>query len=502
MKKYAVILAAGIGSRLYPITEIMPKSLVKVNGREIVDYQIQGYIKAGIKEEDISIVTGYRTPQFREFLLKNYPKVNIIENKDYLSTNNMYSLYMALKYIHDNKPDFDNLFINNADCLYDENMMFEFVNCEYESAIASEAGTFIDESMKIVVDKNKRIIDIAKTITKEKAYAVSIDLYKYSKNATDELYKIVCDFIEIKKDLKQWSEIAFPFLFKKVDVFPFDIKHKKWVEVDNMEDLLTADKKFSTFDYKSKKAYICDLDGTLFMGNEPITPAINFVKNNSNIFDFYFLTNNTSKTPDKYVQKLNNAGIPCKISQILTPLYPLIEYLKKYKSIYLVSNKEITSFIKENLPDINIEYDYNTNEAIVLTYDTEIDYSKMKNISVLLNNKKNIEYIATHADTFCPTEKGNIPDIGSFIELIKLTTSETPDTTFGKPSINLIKHIIEKYGEKNLAIAGDRLYTDMQLAINSNIDFITVLSGETSRFDVAKNNSCKFVYKNLGEITD
>lgn len=53
MNNYAVILAAGIGSRLYPLTEKYPKSLVKVNGREILDYQIQGYLKAGIKEENM-----------------------------------------------------------------------------------------------------------------------------------------------------------------------------------------------------------------------------------------------------------------------------------------------------------------------------------------------------------------------------------------------------------------------------------------------------------------
>ena len=111
MKNIAVILAAGIGSRLYPITEVMPKSLVRVNGREIVDYQIQGYIKAGIKEEDISIVTGYRSPQFKDYLQTNYPKVNVIENKDYLTTNNMYSLYMALNFIKENKTNFNHLFI-------------------------------------------------------------------------------------------------------------------------------------------------------------------------------------------------------------------------------------------------------------------------------------------------------------------------------------------------------------------------------------------------------
>ena len=91
-QNYAIILAAGIGSRLYPLTQEYPKSLIKVNGREILDYQIQGYLKAGIKEENIYIVTGYKHEMITEYLCDHYSKVNEIYSPDYLTTNNMYSL--------------------------------------------------------------------------------------------------------------------------------------------------------------------------------------------------------------------------------------------------------------------------------------------------------------------------------------------------------------------------------------------------------------------------
>lgn len=496
----AVILAAGIGSRLFPITEEMPKSLIRVCGREIVDYQIQGYLKSGIKEEDITIVIGYKAEQFKTYLSTHYPRIKVIENKDYLATNNMFSLYLALKHIKETYQDYDYLFINNADCIYDESVMNDFINCQFENAIASSVGEYIDESMKIEVDKqNHRINNIAKTISQNDSYAVTIDLYKYSKQAGDTLYDILYDFIEVKKDLKQWTEVAFPHLFKKVDVFPFDINHRKWIEIDNMDDLLTADKRFSTFNYASKKAYICDLDGTLFTGDVPIEPATQFVRDHCHQFDFYYLTNNTSRTPDLYVKKLKSAGINAPIENIVTPLYPLIEYLKKYQSVYLVANTPVADFIKNALPHIDFNFDRDKNEAVVLTYDTEMNYEKMVNVSFLLNNQ-NVEYIATHTDIVCPTQNGNIPDIGSFITLFEQSTGKTPDVTFGKPSINLIRGVIDAYGAENIAIVGDRLYTDLQLAINSNIDFVTVLSGETTRLDAAKNRQCKFIYKNLGEI--
>lgn len=487
MNNYAFILAAGIGSRLTPITNYLPKSLVKVNGKEIIDYQIKGYLNAGIKEENIFVVTGYMSDKIEEFLSKYYPNVRVIESVDYKNTNNMFSLFLALKTLKEMTSfNIDTLFINNADCLYDENLILEFANSPLKNAIATEIGSFIGESMKIVVDKNIVITDIAKTIKKDLSYGVSVDLYKYNHDAVKILYEIIFEYIEIRKDLKQWTEVAFPQLFKKINVFPYDIKNKLWVEVDNNEDLLIADKLFSDFCYKSKKAYICDLDGTLFIGNTPIQPAVDFIKRHINDFDFFFLTNNTSKTPANYVEKLTKVGINVKEEQIITPLYSLIDYIHhmSFKSLYLVANKDVEKFLKDNLNNVELSFNINNNQAVVLTYDTEISYEKLKNISVLLNNKK-VEYITTHRDIFCPTELGPIPDIGSIINLIKVTNGYEPDVILGKPSVKIIQKQIESYNLENIAIVGDRLYTDKQLADNAGCDFVCVLSGETTRLDVA-----------------
>ena len=97
MKNYAIILAAGIGSRLDPITKELPKSLVKVNNKEILGYQIDGYLTSGIEEENIFIVTGYRHEMILSYIREKYPKINEIYNDDYLVTNNMYSLYLVFK---------------------------------------------------------------------------------------------------------------------------------------------------------------------------------------------------------------------------------------------------------------------------------------------------------------------------------------------------------------------------------------------------------------------
>ena len=484
MKNYAVILAAGIGSRLYPLTENYPKSLVKVNGREILDYQIQGYLKSGIEEENIYIITGYRHEMIVEYLKNNYPKVNEIYSPDYLTTNNMYSLYLGLNEIFRNSDEFKYLFINNADCLYDEILMQEFVNCSYENAIATEMGVYIDESIKVVQRADNSLVNIAKTITEEDANGVSVDLYKYSNKTAQRLYEIVKDYIEVKKDLKQWTEVAFPILFKTETVFPFDIKHKKWVEVDNNDDLALADKLFSNFNIKDKKLLICDMDGTLYVGKNPVQDSIDYIKEN-NSAKVYFLTNNTSKIPSDYVERLQSFGIKATTEDILTPLSVLESYLreKNYTSVYMVANKKVTNYMIEKMPDVTFEFNKEKNQAVILTYDTELEYTKLKNMCDLLNNTQ-VEYITTHTDVFCPSELGPIPDIGSFIKLIEATNKRFPDIVLGKPSINLVKNILNVFSPSQIAVIGDRLYTDKKLADNMGSDFICVLSGETTRLDV------------------
>lgn len=497
----AIILAAGIGSRLYPLTEEYPKSLIKVNGREILDYQIQGYLNAGINESDIYIVTGYKHEMIVDYLNKKYPCVNEIYSPNYLTTNNMYSLYLGLSKLK-NIEDLDSLFINNADCLYDENLMYEFVNSKLANAIATELNTYMEESMKIVLQKDGSIINIAKTIAENDAAGVSVDLYKYSSKTVKRLFDIIRYYIEEKNDLKQWTEVAFPELFKTEKVYPFNINNKKWVEVDNNDDLALADKLFSDFCLDNKKALICDMDGTLYVGNEPIPEAIDFIKN-KNKLETYFLTNNTSKIPDDYIQRLKSFEIDVDLKHILTPLNVVIDYLKEtnYTSVYLVANTKVTKYLKERLNNISFEFDKTSNQAILLTYDTEINFEKLKNMSELLNNKE-IKYIATHSDVFCPTENGPIPDIGSYIKLIEATTQKLPDVILGKPALNIVKELLNKYSNTEIAIVGDRLYTDKKLADNMKSDFICVLSGDTTRLDIQNYSGYypAIVVKNLGQL--
>ena len=127
------------------------------------------------------------------------------------------------------------------------------------------------------------------------------------------------------------------------------------------------------FDMTKKRAFVCDLDGTLFMGPNPIRPAVDFVIENtkSGRFKFYFLTNNTSKCPEEYMRKIAGAAIPVTEDQILTPLITLEAYIraKGYRSVYLIAGEKVKAHMAERLSDagVSLDYDPERNELIALT---------------------------------------------------------------------------------------------------------------------------------------
>ena len=133
-----------------------------------------------------------------------------------------------------------------------------------------------------------------------------------------------------------------------------------------------------------KRCMVFDMDGTVYLGPVPIEGTVNFIKKNWGKIDFQFLSNNTSKSPVTYVKRLNSMGIPATLNQILTPITPLIHYLKRVgiKRAYLVGNTDFVTCMKERMPELT-----NTAEgaeAVILAYDTELTYEKIKTSALLL----------------------------------------------------------------------------------------------------------------------
>ncbi len=242
------------------------------------------------------------------------------------------------------------------------------------------------------------------------------------------------------------------------------------------------------------------------MGPNPIVPAVNFVidSTTSGRFAFYYLTNNTSKTPAEYMKKLSGAAIPVVPEQILTPLITLEAYIREkgYKSVYLVASAAVTDHMRARLADVGVSFDYDPeqNELAALAYDRELTYEKLRALTALWNMRNGanaavglkdlsrlgpIDFVATHPDNCCPSEEGPIPDVGGMLKLLELTNGMKPSQIFGKPSPSLLAPVLARFKPEEIAVVGDRLYTDKAIADNAGVDFVCVLSGETTRADLA-----------------
>lgn len=233
----ALILAAGLGSRLRPLTDDVPKCMVKVNGVSIIDKQINNLRKGGIK--DIFVITGYKAKILENHLKEYHNDLNIkiISNSNYDKTNNMYSLNLANEYLCDS--DF---IMMNSDVFFEEEVIKELLNNKYENLIVCEKDNYNEESMKIVVENNI-INEISKKISTKDSYGTSIDVYKFGKEASKKLFEIIHDYLYVRNDLNSWSEVAINDLLNDVNFQPLNIKYK-WMEIDNHEDLAAAEKLF------------------------------------------------------------------------------------------------------------------------------------------------------------------------------------------------------------------------------------------------------------------
>lgn len=240
--KKALILAAGFGSRLAPITDSVPKSLVPVSGTPILFKQIQNLIENGIS--DITIISGYKADVLENAVHTEWPDIHIVESVDYATTNNMYSAWLGIKAMFP-YGDIQPFLMMNADVFYDSSVLTALLNNRAENAIVVDMGRYIEESMK-VVKKNDRLAAISKKILPEDALGSSIDVYKFSADGGKAFFEACRQYIEDKKELKLWSEVALNDVLEEGTVlFQECPLEGRWLEIDNHEDLAAAIELFS-----------------------------------------------------------------------------------------------------------------------------------------------------------------------------------------------------------------------------------------------------------------
>lgn len=229
------------------------------------------------------------------------------------------------------------------------------------------------------------------------------------------------------------------------------------------------------------ECFLFDLDGTIYLEDRLIDGALETLAKIKKSGKMYkFITNNSSKSLNEYCRKLDKLGIKTDALEIITSNMTAIDYLKTNldkKSVYLVATKEVAAEYKA--AGINIVNNFP--DVVVLTYDTSLTYDKLSKAAGYI--AKGAFYIATHPDLNCPAKDGYLIDLGSIMEGVYASTKRRADIICGKPDKVMgeyIKKICNLTPDK-IAMVGDRMYTDMQFAINSSFKSILVLSGETKK---------------------
>lgn len=239
----AIILAAGMASRLRPLTLHTPKCLLKIGGRSLLQRSMDALIMGGIRQ--FVIVTGYLHEKIEDFVCQTYGtsiEVRFIHNEDYETTNNIYSLWLARP-----EADGEEILLLDSDLLYDAEIVKRILQFQGNSEGADDKNgnnvlTLIrhelgEEEMKVVMDENGAITEISKTCNPALAAGESLGIERMGKTYTTALYKELEGMMGKEHLENTFYELAFQRLIQTGNTFHvLDVTEFFSCELDTVED--------------------------------------------------------------------------------------------------------------------------------------------------------------------------------------------------------------------------------------------------------------------------
>jgi phosphoglycolate/pyridoxal phosphate phosphatase family enzyme len=266
---------------------------------------------------------------------------------------------------------------------------------------------------------------------------------------------------------------------------------------------------YKTYRLKDIDLFVLDMDGTIYLGEQVFPEALRFVKEAREAGKrVIFFTNNASRNPQIYVERLNRMGFEASREDILSSGDVTAAYLNlhhKGEPVYLVGTPALEEMFRDEGINLTNGSDRKTAEKasiVVASFDTTLTYEKLDIACNLI--RKGATFYSTHPDFVCPLEGGAVlPDSGAICALLTSCTGVTPKY-FGKPEKETALMLERSYNvpPERTAIVGDRLYTDIALGKNNGLLSILVLTGETTMEDVNESNAPDVILNNIGEILD
>lgn len=285
-----IILAAGFGNRMSPLTNDTHKTLLKVNGEPIMDRIVNSLIHNGVT--NIVIVTGYKEEELREHLLANFKQVHFefINNPRYRETNNIFSLALAFEQIDLN----DDILLIESDLIYTDDVIGQAIHSPFENvALVSPYITGLDGTV-VKVSGNK-ITNIYPPHLQDEKFNLfdkfkTLNIYKFSKEFCVNEFKKLLVYYAQAIDANCYYELILGILIymQRQDIHCEIVDNRKWVEVDDPNDLAGAEFTFN------KESRLSILEGS-FGGYW-----------NYDVLDFYFIRNMYFPTESMIAELRNN----------------------------------------------------------------------------------------------------------------------------------------------------------------------------------------------------
>jgi len=236
-------------------------------------------------------------------------------------------------------------------------------------------------------------------------------------------------------------------------------------------------------------AYLFDLDGTIYLGSELLPGAKQLIENlRAAGAKTIFLSNNPTRDPDMYVRKLNELGIPTKREEILNTVVTTVLWLKQNHPdavVFPIAEQPLVNALLE--AGIKISNDPTEIDIVIASYDRTFDYSKLQIAFDAIWQHKRAFLITTNPDRYCPFPGGRgEPDAAGIVAAIEATTGTRCVANMGKPDSTMIETALAEIGvaaERTLMV-GDRLETDVRMAVNAGMKSALVLTGDSKLQDL------------------
>ena len=238
----AILLAAGIGSRIRPLTDDKPKSLLDVNGRTILFNMIENVQAVGMNE--VIVVTGYLEEILKAYITENFPSLSVtfIRNEKYLDTNTGYSLLLTREAVGD-----DSFIKFDADVIFERSVLEKLVNHEAETALLIDRNINLEaEEVKAITTPEGRVLKVGKKLNPHESTGESIGIEKIGKEAAKVLYAELGSLMQDQSNWKEYYDDSYTTLVERgVPFHAVDITGHRWVEIDTHEDYAKAKELFT-----------------------------------------------------------------------------------------------------------------------------------------------------------------------------------------------------------------------------------------------------------------